>query len=465
MPSWNDYRNWLANTWIEPPHLTARAPDLARFSTDSRTIQPGDWFLPLSGPNFDGHKFIGDSLARGANGFFYNYSRKGDLDPAWLASGIPVTDVLEAFQNAAYGWRQSLKNIKILALTGSSGKTTTKEMVGRILQRIGETLITQSSFNNEIGVPKTLALLAESHKFAAVEMGARHLGNISMLCKIVQPNVVGLINVGLAHVGEFGSIDNLLKTKLEIFRDSPENAVCIAYHDDKRILEGARRTKKQVISFGNENGADVRVAASTSNPNGSMSLLLETPVGKVETSLGLAHEAFPINAAAACAMSLAVGATLEHIAKGLEGFSGIKGRFQIHVKDGTTIIDDTYNANPESMRAGLRTLGQVYSKRQKIVILGDMLELGEHSAEEHRKIGAFSAREARPELLVAVGNSAKYFIEGAKSEGFSTSMIHIFSNVDELIQAKLPLLKEDKVIYAKGSNGVRLSRLIEVLLA
>lgn len=465
MPTWDDYRGWLGSTWVDGAAPRQTAPDLARISTDTRSITSGDWFLPLSGGNFDGHAFIGEALSKGASGFFYEAKRKADLEAACLARGIAVTNPLEAFQKAASGWRTTLRAIKILALTGSTGKTTTKEMLGGILRNAGETLATQASFNNEIGVPKTLAMLTERHRFAAVEMGARHKGNISFLCELVHPDVVGLLNVGLAHVGEFGSVQNLLDTKLEIFRDSPARAICVASQDDERILKGAKATGKRVLTFGRAKGSDVRVASETWNDDGTMSLALDTPSGRIETRLGIAHEAFPINAAAACAMSLAAGITPEQVSLGLAGFAGIKGRFQVHAKGGLTIIDDTYNANPDSMRAGLTTLSRAYERHGKVVILGDMLELGERSADEHRNIGAFCARVANPELLVAVGQSASHFLEGAAGEGFSAHKTRTFASVDALLAARLPLAEYGKVVYAKGSNGVKLSRLIEALLS
>jgi UDP-N-acetylmuramoyl-tripeptide--D-alanyl-D-alanine ligase len=465
MPTWDDYRRWLGSAWLDTAPPRERAPELARLSTDTRTIGSGDWFVPLSGGNFDGHKFIGEALGKGASGFFYEAKRRADLEPTWLARGVAVTTPLEAFQKAASGWRTELRDIKILALTGSTGKTTTKEMLSGILRKAGETLATQASFNNEIGVPKTLAMLTERHRYAAVEMGARHKGNITFLCELVHPDVVGLLNVGLAHVGEFGSVQNLLDTKLEIFRDSPTSAICVASQDDERILKGAKARGKRVLSFGRAKGSDVRIAVETWNEDGTMTVALDTPSGRVDTRLGIAHEAFPVNAAAACAMSLAAGITPEHAALGLAGFAGIKGRFQVHAKGGLTIIDDTYNANPDSMRAGLTTLSRAYERRGKVVVLGDMLELGERSVEEHRSIGAFCARVANPELLVAVGQSAAHFLDGATAEGYAVLKTRAFANVDALLAARLPLADFGKVVYAKGSNGIKLSRLIEALLS
>ena len=463
--NWNNYREWLGTTWINEPTPSVNAPTLVQLSTDSRTIGGGEWFLPLTGENFDGHKFIKAAIERGASGFFYKKTMKQLFPPDLLHLGVAVTDVLEAFQKSARGWLSSLTNVKILSLTGSSGKTTTKEMLGGILRQAGQTLATQASFNNEIGVPKTLALLDSKHKFAAIEMGARHIGNIKFLCEMVQPNVVGVLNVGMAHIGEFGSIENLLSTKLEIFRHSPSDAICVANFDDYRIFHGAKSTGKRVISFGESSSADVAITETNWHTDGSMSLVLSTPCGRIETCLGAAHEAFAINSAAAAAMGLAAGLNPNQISEGLKGFSGIKGRYKIHNKNGAMIIDDTYNANPDSMRAGINTLARAFASQDKILVLGDMLELGDHSEEAHRQIGAYCVQVADPSLLVAVGKSAQFFIDGAKSAGFSDKKTYAFETVDALIDAKMPLSRCGSVVYAKGSNGVRLSRLIEALLA
>lgn len=464
MPTWKDYQKWLGNEWRNDHIPQINPPNLSDISTDSRTIGSGDWFLPLCGPNFDGHNFIEDVIAKGAAGFFFSNQRKTTLNSSFLKYGVAVSDPLTAYQRAASGWRSELKNLSIVALTGSSGKTTTKEILGSILKQVGKTLATQASFNNEIGVPKTLAMLTQDDRFAAVEMGARHIGNIKFLCELVKPNVVGLLNVGSAHLGEFGSYENLLNTKLEIFRDSPAESICIASQDDHRILNGAKATGKKTITFGYAPESNVQIINAIWNVDGSISLSLRTPIGQIDTRLATAHESYPINAAAACAMAIACGANKSQIAEGLSEFKGIKGRFQIHRKGALVVIDDTYNANPESMRAGLKTLGRLFNTQKRVVILGDMLELGKNSDFEHQKIGEFCVKEVRPEFIFAIGGYAKQLIDGAEAAGYPRSSTRIFTNVDEFLNANLHLADLGDVIYAKASNGIKLSRIIEALL-
>lgn len=459
--SWNDYKRWLGSVATSDSVPDGPAPAISAWASDTRTISSGQWFVPISGENFDGHKFIAEAVAKGASGFFYDAARKSELPAAILARGIAVTESLAAFQKITSGWRKSLKNLKLVALTGSVGKTTTKEMLGGVLKAAGPTFATQASFNNEVGVPKTLQQLSPEHRFAAVEFGARMPGNIKFLCELGAPDVAGLINVGVAHLGVFGSIENLLNTKLEIFRDSPSHAVCVAYHDDPRILSAAKATGKKVVSFGESPSADVRLLGSTWLSGGDMEVRLGLGTKESKIRLGVAHQAFPINAAAAAAMALAAGAPEHAVMEGLQGFSGIKGRYQVHKLSKLVVVDDTYNANPDSMAAGLATLARAFPSEKKVLVLGDMLELGPESPAEHRKVGAL-ASALSPSLLVAIGKESQEIAAGAAALG--KDRVRCFANIDELLAAKLDFAALGGLLYAKASNGVKLSRLVDTVL-
>lgn len=461
MPTWDDYRRWLQPVASTDAVPSGPAPAITAWSSDTRTIAAGQWFVPITGENFDGHKFIAEAVQKGASGFFYDAKRQGELPAAILTRGIAVSEPLAAFQCITSGWRKSLKNLKLVALTGSVGKTTTKEMLGGVLKSAGPTFATQASFNNEVGVPKTLQQLAPEHRFAAVEFGARMPGNIRFLCELGAPDVAGLINVGVAHLGIFGSVENLLNTKLEIFRNSPAHAVCVAYHDDPRILKGAKDTGKRVFSFGEDSSADVRLLGSTWLANGDMDVRLGFGTKESKVRLGVSHQAFPINAAAAAAMALAAGVTEDAVREGLQGFRGIKGRYLVHRLPRLVVVDDTYNANPDSMAAGLTTLGRAFPADKKVLVLGDMLELGPESPAEHRKVGQVASSLA-PELLIAVGKEAHEIAAGAAALG--KGRIRCFANVDDLLAAKLDFRSLGSLLYAKASNGVKLSRLVDAVL-
>ena len=465
MLTWDLYRKWLGSTLLSGNFPQASCPDISAWSTDTRSITRGEWFVPIVGASYDGHRFIAEALSKGAQGFFYVPDHCADLPQGLLASGIPVRDTLEAFQNIASGWRQSLSNLTLAALTGSSGKTTTKELLGLALKASGNTFATQASFNNEVGVPKTLQQLSPDHVYAAVEFGARMPGNIAFLCELGHPNVAGLLNVGSAHLGIFGSFENLLNTKLEIFRNSPSNAILVPFADDRRILEGALSTGKRILSFGYSKTADVRILdAKWLNATEGMTVDL-TYDGKVShLKFTVAHEMLPQNAAAAMAMALACGAPRARIEEGIVRFQGVKGRYQIHTLEHITLIDDTYNANPASVAAGFQTLRKSFPNRDKILILGDMLELGDDSAAEHHRIGILAAQSLSPSLLVTVGHDAKYIAEGAHSSGMEKSRILSFASVDELLRERLDYASFGDVVYAKGSNGIRLSKVVDAML-
>ena len=465
MLTWDSYKKWLGDA-AKGPTPAPPAPDVAALATDTRTLGPGQWFVPIKGPSFDGHGFIEEAVRRGASGFFYEAQRAGEVPATIRSKGLAVSDSLLAFQRAASGWRRELQSLRLLALTGSTGKTTTKEMLSRILRTAGPTLATQASFNNEIGVPKTLQSLRPEHRYAALEFGARMPGNIRFLCEMAAPDVVGLVNVGVAHLGIFGSVEALLNTKLEIFRDSPNHAVQVAYHDDPRILAGARGTGKRTLSFGRDPAADVRLLGSDWQlEDGTMRVRLGLPGGRqLDIPFDVAHEALPLNAAAATALALAADVEVDAIEQGLAHFSGVKGRYLVHRGGPLTIVDDTYNANPASMAAGLATVARAFAGRRQILVLGDMLELGDGSTEEHHKVGSQTVARMQPALLVTVGPEARHIARGAVASGLPEARVRSYDTVDALLAAGLDFAKFGDTLYAKGSNGIRLSQLVDKLL-
>jgi UDP-N-acetylmuramoyl-tripeptide--D-alanyl-D-alanine ligase len=289
-------------------------------------------------------------------------------------------------------------------------------------------------------------------------------GNIKFLCELASPDVVGLINVGTAHLGIFGSIENLLATKLEIFRNSPHHAIQVAFHDDPRILENARKTGKKTLTFGVSPDASVSLVKSEWLSDGSMAVELRLPDrDNLKIQFGIAHEVFPLNAAAAVALALAAGTKKSALADGLNGFRGVKGRYYLYRKNGLTIVDDSYNANPESMAAGLATLGRAYHHRDIVLVLGDMLELGSASSQAHYQIGQKLPATLKPRQLITVGPESRQIAAGARAAGFKEQAIASYDTVEELIAADIDWQALGQVLYAKGSNGVKLSKLIDKL--
>lgn len=466
--SWSSYQSWLKEILLSSNFPKSAAPNPDKFSTDSRQIKQGDWFVPLVGENFDGHSFIKDSISKGASGFFYSSSYKNKLDKTVIEKGVEVTDTLKALQSIAKGWRKELNHTKIIALTGSTGKTTTKEMTGLLLQNVGKTYFPKGSLNNEIGVPLSLLKLTPDHRYTVLEFGARHEGDISFLTSLSIPDVVACLNVGIAHLGEFKTMETIAKTKLEIFSHCKKDAVLVAFFDDPRILAAAKKSDKKFVSFGLTSGADVFVKNATFEGTGhqrSAKMIIDFEIqGKsFLVSFPFAHSAYPVNLAASIAMALAADVDSNMILKSLQNLDiqnvGGGGRFNIVSFGPLTLIDDCYNANPDSMKAGLETLSKLYPKDKKILVIGEMLELGAESEKLHRTVGEICA-SIKPSFLITVGAGAKAINQAALKKGINQKSTAHFENVEELISSSINPASFGNIIFVKGSNGVKLSKYV-----
>lgn len=461
--NWQHYQKWLGSLRQSslPLHLSPPAP--RDISTNSKDIQPGQWFLPLIGENFDAHLFIKDAVKKSQSGFFYQKDRAHLIPKEQLAHGIAVNNTLTALQAIAQGWRLHLTDLTVIALTGSVGKTTTKEMLFSILEKVAPTLKTEGNFNNEIGVPLTLLRLEEKHRYAVIELGARHKGDIRLLTKITSPNIAACLNVGTAHLGEFGSEEILCNTKLEIFRESPETAQCVPFHDDQRILKGARKTLKHVVSFGASKEANIQLLGETWLPDGSMRVHISVNQAPLDITLGLAHKAYPINVTAAVAMAYTAGLNLLQLKGGLANFRGIPGRYISYKLKDFTLIDDCYNANPDSMVSGIDSILKSFPQSKYTFILGDMLELGPRSKEAHTFIGKYIAAQTKNATLVTIGTMAQDIKLGAIGAGLPKGHCLSFHKVEDLISANLPFSQYGDILYVKASNGIALNKLINFL--
>lgn len=459
--SWSQLENCLSSK-INNKLREAEPPQAKRIVTDSRNLSSGDWYLPLKGENFDGHNFINDAMEKGAKGFFY--SNPEAFQNKHLSAGIFVEDTLLAYQQLASKHR-SLTDLPVIAITGSNGKTTVKEMAGLILSQMGPCLLTQENFNNDIGVPKTLLGLEPHHKTVLLEFGARHLGDLTKLNSIANPTTRCLLNVGSAHLGEFGSEENLLKAKLEIFQSNQFDPTLVTFQDDPRLIEAAQSTGFKTITFGYSDTSNVRVKDVNSS-DGLHHVDLMVFEEPIRISINHFHDCYPINMAAAAAISCTAGCELQHIKSGLESFKGVKGRFQINHHNGLTTIDDSYNANPQSMKAGIDTLKSHYNSHKIILVLGDMLELGEKELEEHASLGMLAAN-LDPEYLLTVGKLSERTYNAAISAGFPKSHATHCTNVEEAIVKFKFIQNEVKpggrhldILYVKGSNSIGLDKLV-----
>jgi UDP-N-acetylmuramoyl-tripeptide--D-alanyl-D-alanine ligase len=461
--TWQDYKTWLGDIALSPMPESRPAPAPTDWGSDSRTITEGTWFLPIRGELFDGHKFINAAMEKGAKGFIYDKDSLGDFHEKYRSFGFMVSDTLEAYQHIAAGWRTTLNKTRIAAITGSVGKTTTKEMIACVFRHAGNCFSTLGSFNNEIGVPKSVLAIKKTDDFAVLEFGAKRLGNIKFLCEMAKPDIAVLLNVGVAHLGIFGSLENLRKTKLEIFRNSPKHATLIVQRDDDKNFVPAQETGKKLISFGKHPESDVRVVnAEVDTAKGTTQIEIRYQNKTYSVQLKSCHNAFPINAAAALATGIAAGIAMDVAIKGLEAFEPVAGRFKVMNGPKLVVIDDTYNANPDSMKAGILSVIEQFPGKKMNLLLGGMLELGEESPKMHEDIGNFLTKYP-VNRLVTVGADANLIGKGFDASGKNKRETPHFATVEEAIKNSVEILNGAEVLFVKGSNGIGLSKFLSHL--
>ena len=417
-------------------------------STDSRAVQPGELFVALTGPNFDAHDFADAAREAGAAALLVDHK---------LGCALPqlvVQDTLRALGQLATYWRTQL-SIPVIAVTGSNGKTTVKEILKSIFNRMGKVLATKGNLNNHIGVPLTLLSINRQHQAAVIEMGANHAGEISYLTAMARPDVALVNNAAAAHLEGFGSLEGVARAKGEIFEGLGKDGTAIVNADDQfaPLWRELARDNNQ-LTFGLEQPADV-----SCHWQGDVSgnrLAVRTPKGEFSCVLKLLGRHNVMNALAATAAAVAANVELPVIARGIEAINAVPGRLQPKPGiNGARIIDDTYNANPNSLRAGLDVLAACAGK--KFLILGDMGELGENSLELHQQVGKDAANLKIDHVFTLGGFSQE------ASQAFGNNGQH-FENVDELINSIAAQLSSDVTVLVKGSRMMRMERVVAALV-
>ncbi|MCK4743090.1 MAG: UDP-N-acetylmuramoyl-tripeptide--D-alanyl-D-alanine ligase [Sulfuriflexus sp.] len=419
-------------------------------STDTRQVRSGELFIALQGENFDAHDFIQQAVDAGAVAVVVSRPVEITL-PALL-----VDDTRLALGHLASAWRTKFV-LPVIAVTGSNGKTTVKEMIASILAVSGQPLVTKGNLNNDIGVPLTLFNIESQHTHAVIEMGANHAGEIAYLASLVKPNVGVVTNAMSAHLEGFGSLDGVASAKGELFASLDENTVAIINTDDNYAEQWRESAiPAQVIEFGLSENANVRAAEIKFNPvDWNTQFDLQSPVGEMAITLPLAGQHNVANALAACAACIALEVSLEDIQQGLANMQCVDGRLNAAVSpQGATIIDDSYNANPSSLQAGLEVLASMPGKR--ILVLGDMAELGEGSEELHSQVASL-ARENDVQYLFALGEQS-----AAAVEKFGNGGMH-FSSHDELAASLRTVLDEHSVVLIKGSRRMQMERIVNAM--
>jgi UDP-N-acetylmuramoyl-tripeptide--D-alanyl-D-alanine ligase len=432
-------------------------------SIDSRHIAAGDLFIALRGENFDGHEFIAQAQAAGAVAAVVAADAADAAEAAdgsLLRHGLPlivVPDTRLALGALAAGWRARF-TLPLIAVTGSNGKTTTKEMIAAILAAAygDDVLATHGNFNNDIGLPLTLLKLRAHHRAAIIEMGMNRPGEIAYLTRIARPTVALVTNAQRAHLLGMGSLDAIAREKGTVYEGLGSNGIAVVNADDTHaVLWRGMNSGRRIVSFGLEPMADVHGKVRLHGLE--TELYFGTPGGEGAVDLALPGLHNARNALAAVAAAVAADIPLAAINRGLAAFRGIKGRLQRRTAlNGAVILDDTYNANPDSMRAGIDVLASTIGR--KVMVLGDMGEIGEASGQFHDEIGGY-AKSAGIDVLFAFGESSAIAARNFGAGG------HHYKKIEELIEALRPELTANTTVLVKGSRFMRMERVVEAIAA
>jgi UDP-N-acetylmuramoyl-tripeptide--D-alanyl-D-alanine ligase len=432
---------------------------------DSRQVVPGALFAALPGERVDGHDYAAATVTAGAVAAL-------TARPVG-APAVVVDDPLTALGRLARGVvDRCAGGLTVIGVTGSSGKTTTKDLIAALLARVGPTIAPEGSFNNELGLPLTLLRVDAGTRFAVAEMGSRGPGHIAYLCGIAAPRIGVVLNVGAAHAGVFGGPEATAAAKGELVEALPADGVAVLNVDDPRVRAMAARTRARIVGVGASADADVRATGVRLDEAARASFRLHTPVGEVDVRLGV-HGAHQVgNALAAAAVAVEAGLDLDGIAAGLAAAGpASRWRMEVHTRpDGIVVVNDAYNANPDSVRAALHALTAVGGPgRRRWAVLGQMLELGEDGPDQHARIGAL-ARDLGVARLIAVGEEAAPFVDGYAAAGGPPPggpPLGEASPVADL-PAALDLLRAElaagDVVLVKASRAVGLDRLAAQLM-
>jgi UDP-N-acetylmuramoyl-tripeptide--D-alanyl-D-alanine ligase len=413
---------------------------------DSRKITGGGLFVAFAGANADGHDFAGTAMAAGATGVLGQR----------VVDGVPtvvVDDPLAALARLARYVVDRLPDTTIVGLTGSSGKTTTKDYIAQLLERLGPTVAPAGSFNNELGHPYTVLKSTEATRWLVLELGARGAGHITYLTEVAPPRIAAVLNVGVAHIGEFGSVDAIARAKGELVEALPANGVAILNADDPRVRAMAARTRARVVLAGEAADADIRAEDVALDDRGRASYQLVTSAGRAAVSLGVTGAHQVSNTLIAAAVAVTAGMPLSEVAQAVSELRLVSTRRMdvFDRADGVTVIDDSYNANPASTAAALHALAALGAGRRRIAVLGYLAELGAHERAGHEEVGALAAALGVDRLIV-VGELAEPIHQGAQSvRGWRGTSVAV-PDQDRAIELLRSELREGDVVLVKGSR-------------
>ena len=424
-----------------------------KISTDSRTIKPGELFVALRGENFEGHDYIEVAARAGATGALVDLNWQGNI-PGNFAL-LRAADTLQAYQNLAANYRKSLP-LKVLAITGSNGKTSTKDFAASVLARKFRVTKTEGNFNNHVGLPRTILEATSDDEIGVWEIGMNHPGEIASLSKIAAPDAAIITNIGVAHIEFMGSREAIATEKGALAEAVGPQGTVILNADD-RFSEGiAKRTRARVVSAG-MTGGSVRAIEIRQSAEGSEFTIVEG-AHRCRAQLPVAGSHMVQNALLAVAAGRAFGLSIEECAAGLAAAPLTKARLQIKEIGGVQFLDDSYNANPDSMKAALRTLVELDAEGKRIAVLGEMRELGSESERGHREVGE-TAATLGVDQLITIGETAEMIAEGARTAGLDK--VSSARSTGEAAKLLGEIAEPGDLVLIKGSRGARTEEVIE----
>lgn len=434
--------------------------EIKGISIDTRTIRQGELFVAIKGDRFDGHDFAAAAVKQGAWGAMVGRHAFGDDRSAvrGLRNIVPVDDTLASLQELSLMHRKR-HPVPVVGITGSNGKTTTKEMAAGILGLAGPVLKNEGNLNNHIGVPLTLLRLDRSHRAAVIEMGMSAAGEIALLTRLAAPTVGVITNIGPAHLEFLKSTDNVARAKGELLETMDKRGTAVLNADDRYYETLRERFGGTVRSFGIVNLADVMARDIRQEREATrFTVVFQGATTAVRLSAVGRHNV--LNALAAAAAALAAGTTLDAVKTGLERFRPLAMRSELRTIKGRLVFADCYNANPGSMRAALETLALLKSGGRAVAVLGDMLELGDASAEAHREIGRTAVRSGI-DVLIAAGRSARFLAEGARQGGMDAKSVFEAETPADAARLLREHSREGDAVLVKGSRGMRMEAVLE----
>ncbi|MFO1518093.1 MAG: UDP-N-acetylmuramoyl-tripeptide--D-alanyl-D-alanine ligase [bacterium] len=434
--------------------------ELSSFSTDSRTLKNGALFVCLRGDRFDAHEFLPEVVDKGAAAVILEKAR---FDPGrWKgtkAAFIGVTDTLRALGDAARAWRRKF-SIPLVAVAGSNGKTTTKDMTVAVLSAQFKTLGTEGNLNNLIGVPLMLFKLTEEHEAAVIEMGMNNFGENARLTEIAEPTVGLITNVGMEHLEKLKNLEGVARAEGELFEKMPPGSLALVNQDDPYVSKMATRAFR--ITYGMEKPADVFCGSHTETKKG-IELEIQFRGKSYSFQCPTFGEPNRRNALAAVAVGFGLGLEAKKIQKGLKEFKGRPLRMErLDLKEGIVVLNDCYNANPSSMHAALTALKGLKGENPGLAVLGEMLELGDFAREGHRLVGEAAANN-RIGYLIAVGPFAAEVAEAAKQAGLNSDHVRAFASQEEIGEILGDWVRKAGTVLVKGSRGAKMEKVTEMI--